>query len=399
MVKKFLTSVGLLAFGVILAFLLFEAGVRIFFPQSTVFHRPDPLLGHRGIPKRAGRFVGKEFSVPVTMNAHGFRDHDYSYAKGEGVFRIVVLGDSMTEAMQVPLEKTFPKLLEEKLKSNGVRQFEVISLALSDFGTAQEYLMLKQYGLQYSPDLVILAFMTGNDVRNNSLLLERETGDESRLRRPFFTLNHEELTLMNANFLADSPWVVNFVKQVLREHFQSYMALRERILVVFRSSLFSKRINASTQVEDPPKAQIIAGDYQIYQVRYTPEWEEAWEITTRLILKMKDLAYTNGARFLVMSLTNKEQLNPHYWKSVRTTYRTMEQEEWDLDKPDHILKEFLESAEISYLQLLPEFKRLSSSTDKTFHWEFDGHWNPDGHQLAAELLYNYLLQSHLIDLE
>jgi len=45
---------------------------------------------------------------------------------------------------------------------------------VSSYGTAQELLNYRYYGSKYSPDMVMLAFFAGNDVRNNSKALERK---------------------------------------------------------------------------------------------------------------------------------------------------------------------------------------------------------------------------------
>ncbi|PYQ23833.1 MAG: hypothetical protein DMF81_07510 [Acidobacteria bacterium] len=44
----------------------------------------------------------------------------------------------------------------------------------SGFGTADEYMRYLDYGVRYCPDMVILAFLTGNDVSDNSKVLHRE---------------------------------------------------------------------------------------------------------------------------------------------------------------------------------------------------------------------------------
>ena len=49
--------------------------------------------------------------------------------------------------------------------------------------------MLRYKVWDYNPDIVLLAFFTGNDVRNNSISLEPEKG------RPFFRLRNGDLVL------------------------------------------------------------------------------------------------------------------------------------------------------------------------------------------------------------
>jgi hypothetical protein len=55
-----------------------------------------------------------------------------------------------------------------------------MNFGVDGYGTAQEFLTLTEDVWQFSPDIVVLAFFPGNDVRNNSAVLE---GDKCR---PFF---------------------------------------------------------------------------------------------------------------------------------------------------------------------------------------------------------------------
>ena len=45
---------------------------------------------------------------------------------------------------------------------------------MSNYGTAQELLTLRQCVWRYDPDLVLLAFFTGNDVWDNSRALKND---------------------------------------------------------------------------------------------------------------------------------------------------------------------------------------------------------------------------------
>jgi hypothetical protein len=145
----------------------------------TKFNVPDTarFISGKGttyIPHAYYRHTKEGFSEGH-FNSHGFRDYERSYEKPEGVYRILVLGDSYIEALQVQLEDAFTAQLERMLnEQSSFMKFEVLSLGQSGFGTAEEYLRYINFGLLYDPDLVILAFTTGNDFRNNSKLLNRD---------------------------------------------------------------------------------------------------------------------------------------------------------------------------------------------------------------------------------
>ena len=155
---------------------MLEVGVRLLHLVPDRFWEPDPVLGARLIPGERGWWTqeDREFVVPVQINrARPARRRARRMPKPPDVFRMLVLGDSFVEAMHVPLEVTFPRVLEQQLNGNakGAR-IEVMSAGVSGYGTASELLYFEREGKRYQPDLVVLAFYPGNDVKNNSPTLE-----------------------------------------------------------------------------------------------------------------------------------------------------------------------------------------------------------------------------------
>ncbi len=75
----------------------------------------------------------------------------------------------------------------------------------------------------------------------------------------------------------------------------------------------------------------------------------------------------------------------------------LEEGEWDLKKPHRLLSNFLRKHDIEYFELLPPFLDYSQKEGaKRLALQTDAHYNSDGHQLAAQLIYDYLLQNGLI---
>jgi hypothetical protein len=83
------------------------------------------------------------------------------------------------EALQVALEDSFTAILEKALNAESCKtQFEVLSFGLSGFGTAEEYMRYINFGVAYSPDMVMLAVTTANDMQDNSKFLSWESTRE-----------------------------------------------------------------------------------------------------------------------------------------------------------------------------------------------------------------------------
>jgi lysophospholipase L1-like esterase len=153
----------LVIIGILLAILIVEIILR-FFPEYSfesmvserVFHgsghdfhvkyfRPSELFGNELIP-----------NADETINSFGMRDREYSESKPEGVYRIMILGDSITQFGE------WADYLEEKLQNDG--NYEVLNAAVAGWNLQNYYLYLKNKGIRFEPDMVITALCL-NDVR------------------------------------------------------------------------------------------------------------------------------------------------------------------------------------------------------------------------------------------
>ena len=137
----------------------------------------DEALGHFHAPHFDGWIKAPEFTTHVKINPLGLRDRRETYEKPPGTFRVVLLGDSFVEAVQVERWQGVAERLEGALNQNASRPIEVINAGVAAYGTGQEFLLLDRVGETLQPDLVLLLFFVGNDVTNNDYRLELWDGD------------------------------------------------------------------------------------------------------------------------------------------------------------------------------------------------------------------------------
>jgi lysophospholipase L1-like esterase len=170
--KRRLMRVGLLAVVVGLCLLTLEGLTRLIYNRNGMHFgiemwkyakalkrtSPNPEMGHEHIPNSEAFLMG----VPVKISSAGLRDREFSLEKPKGVYRILVLGDSITFGWGVPQDKTFSKLLEQSLNKEPppgrTGPFEVINTGVGNYNTAQEVAFFKERGQLYKPDMVLLAF-------------------------------------------------------------------------------------------------------------------------------------------------------------------------------------------------------------------------------------------------
>jgi hypothetical protein len=130
--------------------------------------RSDPVLGYEHEP-HASAFVnvaehparGYRFAT----NGLGLRrDDEVAIPKPDGVFRVLILGDSQTEGYASNVEH-YPHHLEQILRAqSGERQIEALNAGVLGYSPQQSYLWYRERGAELDPDLVVLSLYAGNDL-------------------------------------------------------------------------------------------------------------------------------------------------------------------------------------------------------------------------------------------
>lgn len=149
-------------------FVLFEAGLRVAggseaAPEFQALFMRDPRVGHRLQPGATAHFRTREFATDIAINSAGVRDVEFG-PKAPGERRVVVLGDSLVMAVQVPLERTFVKRLEARLNAaDPAHRWRVINAGVQGYGPVEAWLFYDHVVAAFDPDIVLVAVFVGND--------------------------------------------------------------------------------------------------------------------------------------------------------------------------------------------------------------------------------------------
>ncbi|HOW89034.1 MAG TPA: SGNH/GDSL hydrolase family protein [Elusimicrobiales bacterium] len=131
----------------------------------------DPAIGIEHIPGREARLQ----NVDITINSLGLRDREYAVPKPKGVYRIIVLGSSITLGWGVPEDRTFARLTEKALEGRaGPMKVEVINAGIGNYNTQREVRsFLSKYAV-LDPDMVVLTFFINDpqtiEIKENPVL-------------------------------------------------------------------------------------------------------------------------------------------------------------------------------------------------------------------------------------
>ncbi|MEJ2745741.1 MAG: SGNH/GDSL hydrolase family protein, partial [bacterium] len=350
------------------------------------FHAADATLGWVQRPLLKARFR-REGDAHIEFNSAGFRDRERALEKPHDTFRIAVLGDSYTVAFQVPVENTFCSVMEDELQKCAnlkPQRVEVLNFGVSGYNTVQELILFRQCVKSYRPDMVLVAFFAGNDVYTNSL---RFGGDPMR---PYATIRGGTLVLdnsfTNSGQYRFSTSRCGLVISSLLNHSSVLQVAKAGVCAINRRMQLSKHRRIAN--EGLPEGSEPLLYNEVYSEPSAEEWREAWDITERLLVEMRDEIARCGAQCVVVTITTGIQVHPD--PSVRKNFEHYYGIS-DLFYPDARIRALGEREHFPVLNLAQPLQHHAEKTGVYFHGlpgfkSGEGHWNAVGHALAGKII-------------
>ncbi len=281
----------------------------------------------------------------VQINSLGFRGPEYSREKPEGTLRVIALGDSFTFGAGAPQEVLFTTRLEEKL--NQTKKYspaEVLNFGVVDYNTDDELALLKEKGLELSPDVVLL-FYVMNDIEVKSEYLPKKEETEAVKKG---VLNEEG---QDRQYRAPLYWIVHNLRQ--RSHFLAYLA--PRVAALGRNLGFD-----------------IPSSGAFYSTAYA-ENVEGWQRSKAALKKIQALGEKHGFEFALILFPLMTNFTDSY----------------PAKRSHEVIAQFANEQGIPFLDLLPEY--MGKNATSLWVSPTDGHPNAEGHRIAADAVYNFLI--------
>ncbi|MBF0445495.1 MAG: SGNH/GDSL hydrolase family protein [Magnetococcales bacterium] len=392
--NSLLTSLLLLS-SLLFCLVVAELGLRLadfsfYWPLSR---SPDHITGWSAKPGTTG-WQRLEGAGLVEINEDGFRDVFHTENSPMDVFRIAVVGDSFTEAVQVPLDKIYwsklEKLLPQCAPANAAKKIEILGFGVSGYSTAQELLVIEKRIWKYQPDLVILGFFTGNDLLENS----RALGGDAM--RPVFELKDGVLQ-KNMDFLQSQEYIAkNSLFGRFKLGVMSRFRLAQAIALAHHKFLLLSEISESKNMQINDVQTEPGIDVKIYAPPTDEKWHSTWEITEALLKRIHEEVKKHGAKFLLVTMTNGAQVHPN---SEFREYFKKRLNIPNLFYADERIKQIGIKHGFPVLNLAIDLQKFASQTGVWLHGFKNsakgiGHWNENGHLIAGQRIASYLCYNH-----
>lgn len=369
-------KIALATFGLLLPLLVLELALRLFGPILPGFYRTGtdlvvhPVFGHFHQPNIVVWRRTPEFVAEERINSKGLRERELAYEKPAGTRRVLVLGDSYVEAVQVDARQTLTARLEAALGGDG--RTEVINAGVGGFGTGQEWLFFREEGYRYQPDVVVVVFFIGNDVRNNSPKLD----NAARLRtEPYFGLAADGSPRPLEVSAKGKPPAAGSLDPL-----QPWLRL-SLLYNVFETGVLEKL----GQDDETGDVYTWSRNEEVYQARSSRDWEEAWSVTAALLGALKRDVEARGARLVLVAAPSDLQVRTDDWERLLRSKR-FQARDFELEKPNRLLAEIAGPLGLPLIDLLPEFRRAEAESASGLFFRQNRHWTPDGHAVAARVI-------------
>ena len=331
----------------------------VVFRRATFMYDPD--LGFKIRPHLDYPGLG-------SSNEFGFNGPDYPHHPQPGTFRVLILGDSFNWAGWST--GNYTAILQRKFDAAMPRKVEVINAGYPYTHPGEELGILRKYGLQYNPRLVIVGFFVGND------FLEADPGVR-KIVVGDLVVEHRgrELTLFGQPLVMQSR-LYAFLKQrrAIRQYQRNETQRPSQAEPAGFSDWYLDLERERMKVVDPAAAVAL-------------EKNEAYAFQS--LLAMRDLLASRGTPFVLVAYPDEFQVNGSLRQAVVERHR-IDPSAFQWGRPQALLREFCSRHDIPFYDMLAAFQKADRDGARVYAPN-DTHWNDAGNELAAQFLFDVLV--------
>lgn len=354
---------------ILCAFLLGELVIRVFdisvFSVATVVH--DPVLGHVHVPARGG------------MDERGFRNPATLERAS-----IVCIGDSQTFGTNVRAADTYPRALAE------LSGLPVYNMSFGGYGPIQ-HLALSERALELEPRVLVLGFYFGNDLLDAHRFAGLERWAELRDPELAYAVPDDlprgdprslNLTMGIADGLLQRSRLLGSLAEMLKLELKAQPAL---------AGLYWKADQPQSYDQGKVRTHWTA-PYRLRSVDLSQADVRDGLRITELCLERMFAACRARRTELVLLLIHTKEFVYERWLRARGDKRASKLAHLgraELEVTERILA-LAQARALRVVDPTPEMLAALEEDRPLWPQDTDGHFNPDGYDLIANVLWREL---------
>lgn len=397
-VKKLLIGLLISLVTMIILLLLGEYWVRNFVLVSKATGDcglSDEVLRFKGKPNSQCSSRTPEWNIKFKLNSFGLHGPETTLEKPVGTYRILFLGDSFTQGYGVEEDKSFPRLVEKRLNeiSSGKPKIEVINAGTPNHSPLLEYLYLKNEGIKFNLDLVILEFdLTdfSNDLAYSREAIYDDQGiplalpppEKVKPSTPSAQIKKNEEVDVKTSPMEKSqllPFVPKDIKKFFHDHSVLYKWVSTQI-----------KIMKGQPLADLPTPGV-ENFYTIVKDD-TANDELLWLEPKKNLHLVNEFLKERNIPFILSAHPQGILVNEKEWPNGRLLHGLERNKVYSTRYFDE-LTEYTKSKGAGFINLLDDFRKSKRSP---MFFPFDGHFNENGHKVAADGIVKKLVKLNIV---
>ncbi len=353
--KNLFAGLTIMLITICFSLICLEIFVRIFYPQNLVLvdpsvFGPDSHLGWKHRPEVKTKVMTPQGKINFHTDKNGYRIDPLHY-NPDAEIRILSLGDSFTEAIQVDDDKTATELIARTLEEKYNKTVYVCNTGVGDWDPNQYLIQARielNSGKKYN--LGIVFFYLGNDIVSEKK--DHFPRRQSRLRK-FKNIG---------SFLAYPLYPIN-----------DFLQSRSHLFILLKNGLRNLRIKLGLS------------PYPIADAFFTNKYnDKMWNITGEICSEINaEFQKHNIPVFFVLIPTNYQVDTTIFNKFLKLF--NISSTQINLEQPNTLMAKELSKRRIEYIDILNNL-RAKHNEGIQLYGEIDPHFNENGLKYMAELI-------------
>jgi len=385
------------AASVALTLLAIDIGMRLTDPPAVYpqpFYKNHPILGHFLVPDSRHRFLTPDlrYTTFVTDDL-GLIVRGKSNDPDPNATRVMFLGDSFIEGVQIPPTANMSVLAENLLNAAGDGTYQSINLGVSAYSPVQYYLTYKLFAPTFDPAIVVVGVFIGNDFKDSTRLHEDGwiTTDDAGLPVAIHPRMEEGMVMVNpaaepvpasslkSTIVSPDLWHHGLINTVFFAGYRPYCEGRQRA---------QQRAALDAAYED--RLAKIGDSSGLLTVDVPDQAEiDSWSYLRDDLDLLVHQVEADGRRLVIVIIPDYRQI-PGQGMGLRSAEALPTQVAVWSDAPQRYLNDYCQSRGLTCVDLLPLFEEHSEA-DEQIYWSNDVHLTERGHELAAQAIAEAIL--------
>jgi hypothetical protein len=358
-----------------------EMFTRLLLPQEVDSRMnifvPDPVVGFTYMPEAKAYEKGREYNALYQINMFGLRDREYG-PKKEGVFRVLLLGDSFSVSHGLPIEESLSRRMESALQGvadqdGKLVKFEVVNSAVGGYSPYNYWEAYRRWAPVFKPDIVLVGLSPDDfDCGNENLRYLIENGETLALSRP-----------------GEAPWRSRrFSITKLRK----WLSWNSELYVLMRNFLYYNDISGRVSLWMSAREEAQRTQLEQYIVPQPERMKRAWAKSFSYLRKLKDEASADGIMLVLMPIPLKLEIDTKaYLEALAAGGLTPRQV--DIGQPLKLISAFCKVNDVPVFDPRPAIREHHAN--QPCYFVYDGHWNSEGILAATASLARQWQESGL----